>query len=457
MSRRLVVDITSTARWNGGSVGIARVEAELARRAPVFWNGAISYTYFSANDGAFFEPDRATVEALLERSNHRPPGSAFEIMAAESMRVPATAFRHPRKSLVRRLGNMFLDRSRNQSQRQAIKMALRFLANADEYRYFEAKEQYGIIRGREFEFSGEDVLLSMGIDWLHKNPDQVFRTKNSAGAAYVGICYDIIPQLLPEYCDRAYVDIFSEYADLLVANADLIMCISQTVQSDLNSYYGRRNIPIAATDFFHLGNDLPPARDGISIPAELSGKRFVLLASTIEPRKNHRLVFEVWKHLVREGLIPDDYNLVFVGRIGGYAEALLDEIDRCRDVKGRINIFSTVDDDLLVSLYSACAFTLLPSFYEGYGLTALESLSLGKYCIASNRGSLPEVTPKFMKLLDPRDFYGWANEICTLINSPVKLNELEQMIRHEFKITTWDQAAQTFYGKIASWLENAGR
>jgi glycosyltransferase involved in cell wall biosynthesis len=58
---------------------------------------------------------------------------------------------------------------------------------------------------------------------------------------------------------------------------------------------------------------------------------------------------------------------------------------------------------LLVSLIRGAKAVLFPSLYEGFGLPALESMSLGTPVLTSNTASMPEVVGDAALQVDPYD------------------------------------------------------
>ncbi len=70
---------------------------------------------------------------------------------------------------------------------------------------------------------------------------------------------------------------------------------------------------------------------------------------------------------------------------------------------GRVRRTGYVDAATLRSLYAGACALVLPSLDEGFGLPALEAMTLGVPVVASDRGALPEVVGEAGILVDPTD------------------------------------------------------
>ena len=77
-----------------------------------------------------------------------------------------------------------------------------------------------------------------------------------------------------------------------------------------------------------------------------------------------------------------------------------------------------VDDALLPGLYAGAAAFVLPSLYEGFGLTALEALAAGVPVVAADRGALPEVCGDAALLVDPLDAEAVAAALERVLDDP---------------------------------------
>ncbi len=79
-----------------------------------------------------------------------------------------------------------------------------------------------------------------------------------------------------------------------------------------------------------------------------------------------------------------------------------------------------VDDAFLPGLYAGAAAFVLPSLYEGFGLTALEALAAGIPVVAADRGALPEVCGKAAQLVDPTSAEAIADALERALDDPAR-------------------------------------
>jgi glycosyltransferase involved in cell wall biosynthesis len=125
-------------------------------------------------------------------------------------------------------------------------------------------------------------------------------------------------------------------------------------------------------------------------------ERYVLHLGTIKPRKNlARLV-----RAFAQADIPRDTQLA----LGGMATFGVGEVERAireTGLEDRVRRLAYVPEDDLPALYSGAACAAIVSLYEGFGMPALEALACAAPLLASNRGSLPEITAGSAVTVDP--------------------------------------------------------
>jgi len=149
---------------------------------------------------------------------------------------------------------------------------------------------------------------------------------------------------------------------------------------------------------------------------------FILFVGTIEPRKNLAMFFRAYARY-RELAGRRAAILVLAGGRGWRADEELATLDRLRHA-GQVVWFDNANDEQLLLLYNAAATLVLPSRYEGFGLTALEALACGTPVLASDNSSLPEVVGPAGILLAPDDEEGWAAALREVIENRARREAL---------------------------------
>lgn len=154
---------------------------------------------------------------------------------------------------------------------------------------------------------------------------------------------------------------------------------------------------IAATPPGELPPDLPPS--------------FVLHVGTVEPRKNLAVVLDAWQLLLERGRQPP--VLVLVGKYGWKAESVRERIE-AGEAAGWARALGYVDEAGVSALYRRARAVVMPTLYEGFGLPAIEALSVGTPLVASDIPVLREVAGD-AALFAPADAAAdWADQIVRL-------------------------------------------
>lgn len=447
--KRIIFDITTSSHWGGPVVGIVRVEQELARCLKMLWHGAFTYSIYDRYTKRFYAVNPHIAIELI--SSH---SSILYGRTGKRGKSTFHVWRHPRRAIVVALHKEIREISISAPYGRMLRWVNKLLKRPKDQKWLEADMSAGrsVIRFDEavsgpLIFSDSDVLVSAGLDWDHKDIEIIWRLKEQTGCKYVGVCYDMIPWHNPEYVIAGYAHKVQQYFIELGWAADLIVAISEDSRLEFCKFCDEFMIPRPATSVFELGAEIPEKSSG-ELRNGLDVGRFVLYVSTIEARKNHRLLVHIWDYLIRKELIPEDFKLVFVGRLGWGVGDLLQEIATNKIVKSRILLLQDVSDRELALLYDSCRFTVMPSFYEGYGLPVVESLSRGRACVTSDRGALSHLGGDLVERIDPFDFCAWARRLTALICDDAEIAAREAAISARYRVPAWDEAAAQFADAI---------
>jgi glycosyltransferase involved in cell wall biosynthesis len=131
-------------------------------------------------------------------------------------------------------------------------------------------------------------------------------------------------------------------------------------------------------------NRAAPEGGGAALPPQAlqQGRLpYLLMVSTLEPRKNHAVLLDAWELLRTAG--HPDLHLVCVGGMGWQHE---DIIGRFRPwlARGGLHLLSDVPTADLRTLYRHASATVCPSLYEGFDYSGIEAMQAGGLVVASD-------------------------------------------------------------------------
>jgi glycosyltransferase involved in cell wall biosynthesis len=101
-----------------------------------------------------------------------------------------------------------------------------------------------------------------------------------------------------------------------------------------------------------------------------------------------------------------------------------------------------VSDAELASLYSRARALLMPSFYEGFGLPALEAMACGTPVLASMDPALVEVCGGAAEHLDIHDPRAWRQALVSLLAEPSRALRMREAGMRRAAAFTWENTAR---------------
>lgn len=264
--------------------------------------------------------------------------------------------------------------------------------------------------GKDAEAGHARVVLNVGHTGLH-NP-RYARWLASQRHHAVFMIHDLIPLTHPEFSRAGESEKHAlRIRTALRHGAGLILNSAATLDS-LTEYANGFSLPMPPSVVAPLGIEpqflKPDPRSRLSIQG--GPRPYFLMLGTIEARKNHWMILQVWRRLVTQ-LGDRAPRLVIIGQRGWEAESAIDMLDRCPLIAPHVTEINRCNDhDLAQWISGACAL-LFPSFAEGYGLPLLEALAMGTPVIASDLPVFREMAGGHIQLNDPLDAMGWMSSI----------------------------------------------
>ena len=275
-------------------------------------------------------------------------------------------------------------------------------------------------------FDSGSVLVSMGNSWDYLDYAYLHRICRKGGVRFVSVIYDVIAMEYPHTTPGPPHVYHRHWVELGHCAAHLL-AISRFSAGQYREFIGDPNDLHPSMSHAYLPSVLRDRAGDIGETAvpQLLGRRFVVFCSTIETRKNHQLLLQLWDRLRLEFSNDQLPILVFVGRWGWGTEAVRLLSERNFRLRSRLLILDRTSDAELIWLYRNARFTVFPSLSEGYGLAAAESLSFGTPVVTANCPALLEATESLMPAYDPLDFVAWLAEMRQLIRDDARLDELK--------------------------------
>lgn len=163
-------------------------------------------------------------------------------------------------------------------------------------------------------------------------------------------------------------------------------------------------------------------------PTPVDVRPYFVVLGTIEPRKNHLLLLNLW---ARIATIPDAPRLLVVGSRGWENEQIIDMLERSRRLRGLVEECPDLSDAEVGSLVYNARALLQPSFAEGFGLPLAEGLASGVPVICSDIAPFRELARDVPEYLDPHDIHAWTNAVLDYSRpgSPRRAAQLERLAR----------------------------
>ncbi len=242
----------------------------------------------------------------------------------------------------------------------------------------------------------------------------------------------------------------------IARNADRIVVASKDEQQLLARYYGADVGRISVVPCgVNLGLFQPiekeEAREQLGLRED---DKILLFVGRIEPLKGVDILLGAAAQLESES---DCFVLI----VGGDDSTRDGEIEHLRDLASqlgiaeRVSFMGAVDHERLPLFYNAADVCVVPSFYESFGLVALEAMACGTPVVASRVGGLSVAvrdseTGYLIPWRCPEPF---AERLELLLGNEELRNRFGQAAREEVERFRWGNVAEAVLGLYAEVID----
>ena len=243
------------------------------------------------------------------------------------------------------------------------------------------------------------------------------------GLRAVFLVHDLIPITHPEFCRAGEAEKHAARMSNVLSCAAGIIGNSQATLDELQAFAELEQVSVPPFIAAWIsGYEIPAAAP----PATLDRPHFVVVG-TIEGRKNHVLLFQLWRNLVEHygNAAP---RLVVIGQRGWEAEHALAMLDRNPLLRGHVRELGHTNDIDAARLIAGARALLMPSFAEGFGLPVVEAMQLRTPVICSDLPAFREIAGDIPVYLDPLDGPGWQRAVMDFMeDTPDRMRQVRQL------------------------------
>ena len=293
--------------------------------------------------------------------------------------------------------------------------------------------------------------------WLHQNVDHLIRKYNlskiniqcgpgglflikNVGVPVIATCHHTYWQQSHYIRSQFWKRIFIPFEKHTYEQADRIICVSEDSKRILICNYN-----ISPDKIVVIPNGVDSKRFH-SIKNIKKIPKSLLFVGRIDNRKGIDFLIRTMPLVAKE--IPE--VKLFIGGTGKELPKLKKEVKN-HDLEENVEFLGFIPEDKLNEWYNRVRCVVVPSVFEGFGLTPIEAMAAGTNVIATNVDALKDVVENNVNglLVEYNDIGSLSDKIIYLLRDRTKQAEFINKGKEKVeKIYNWDIILKSFLKKI---------
>ena len=277
-------------------------------------------------------------------------------------------------------------------------------------------------------------LAYVNVGHTNLNPQTMRAMMEMPDHSKVVMIHDTIPIDHPEFQTEASRAKFVERLTTVINFANHIVVPSDEVRENVERRMvgtGHR-VPVTVAP---LGVDI----GSTPLDYERSDRPYFVVLGTIEPRKNHKLLLEIWERMNRkmdEHRVPE---LRIIGARGWGNKEVFDILDNSPMMGRTVFELGPLSDREMKRHVAGATALLFPSLVEGFGLPPFEAATFGVPSVCAPLRPIEIHLGDMAIYADTNDMYQWFQAIRELASEDKAEQTKRISALRSFQLPTWEK------------------
>ncbi len=223
----------------------------------------------------------------------------------------------------------------------------------------------------------------------------------------------------------------TKWTEHSIARSKYIIAVSEFTKKDIINNY-----KVNASKIFVVYN-------GVTVPQSINKNSvdypYFLALGTLKPSKNYPLLLDAFSKYLT--LYKDNkHKLIIAGKKGWLFDEIFSVVTKLQ-LEDKVIFTDYISEIDKWSLLKSATALVIPSTFEGFGIPAIESQSVGTPVIASDIDSLKEVLGDSSLFINPQDSNNLANSMDLIQQKTVRSDIIQKGFNNSNRFS-WEKSAK---------------